>query len=153
MKNNKLTSGQSLSTVDHGNWPLDFNNKNKLKQNLVTSLFDSLRSTNRFIQAVSVGLLVLPSQNRNWHGQHGHGGAMFTKLKKMLGDNNLVRKSGLVHNWNECHLDLREAAADQDFGIGLTCTLLRQSYFWHVGCDNVVYQSSKWRQRPIALGF
>jgi hypothetical protein len=50
------------------------------KKNLVTSLF-SLRS-NRFIRPVSVGLLALPSQNCDCHGQHGHGGAIFTQFKK-----------------------------------------------------------------------
>ena len=50
------------------------------KKNLVTSLF-SLHS-NRFIQPVSVGLKLPPSRNRNHHGQHGHGGAIFTEFKK-----------------------------------------------------------------------
>jgi hypothetical protein len=44
--------------VDHGVWPLDFNNKNRLK-NLEPSIF-SLCS-NRFIRPVSVRLLALPS--------------------------------------------------------------------------------------------
>jgi hypothetical protein len=70
-KKKKLTSSQSSSTADHGVWPLGFNNKNRLKK-VVTSLF-SLCS-NMFIQAVLDGLLGLPSQNHNCHGQHGHGG-------------------------------------------------------------------------------
>jgi hypothetical protein len=55
-KKKKLTSSQLSSIADHGIWPLDFNNKNRLK-NLVTLLFGIC--SNRFIQAVLVGLLRL----------------------------------------------------------------------------------------------
>jgi hypothetical protein len=51
------------------------------KKNLVASLF-SLYST-RFIRAVLVGLLEQPSQNRDCHGQDGHGGAILPNLRKM----------------------------------------------------------------------
>jgi hypothetical protein len=73
--------------ADHGVWPLDFNNNKKIKKNLVTSLF-SLCS-NRFIQAVLVGLLGLPSRDSDCHGQPGHGGAILPNLRKMQLDNNL----------------------------------------------------------------
>jgi hypothetical protein len=53
--------------------------KNRVKK-LITSIF-SLYST-WFIPQISVGLLVIPSRNCNCHGQHGHGGVFFTKLKK-----------------------------------------------------------------------
>jgi hypothetical protein len=87
MKNYKLTSSRLSLTAGHGVWPLDFNNKNRLK-NLVTSLF-SLWSY-RFIQAVLVGLIVLLSQNRDCHGQHGHGvGQFLPNSRKMQLDNNL----------------------------------------------------------------
>jgi hypothetical protein len=47
--------GPVVIVVDHGVWPMDFNdNKNRLK-NLVTSLF-SLRS-NEFVRPASVGCL------------------------------------------------------------------------------------------------
>jgi hypothetical protein len=85
-KKNKLTSSQLPSTADHDVWPLDFNNKNRLK-NLVPSLF-SLCS-NRFIQAVLVGLLGLLSRNRDCRGQHGHGGTILPNLRKIQLDNNL----------------------------------------------------------------
>jgi hypothetical protein len=87
-KKNKLTSSQSTSTADHGIWPLDFNDKNRLK-NLGTLLFSSC-STNRFIRVVLVGLLGLPSRNRNCHGQHGHGGAILPNLRKMQLNNMLI---------------------------------------------------------------
>jgi hypothetical protein len=59
---------------------MNFYEKKIDKKKLVTSLF-SLYST-RFIRQISLGLLVIPSQNRNCHGQHGHGVVFFTKLKK-----------------------------------------------------------------------
>jgi hypothetical protein len=55
---------------------------------LVRSLF-SLCS-NRFIRAVLDGLLGLPSQNHDCHGQHGHaGGTILPNSRKMQLDNNL----------------------------------------------------------------
>jgi hypothetical protein len=57
------------------------------KQNLVTSLFSLCY--NRFIQAVLVGLLGLPSRHRDCHGQHSHGGAILPNSRKMQLDNNL----------------------------------------------------------------
>jgi hypothetical protein len=61
---------------------MNFHEKKIDKKNLVTSLF-SLYSTTWFIWQVSVGFLVIPSWNRNCHGQHGHGGVVFfTKFKK-----------------------------------------------------------------------
>jgi hypothetical protein len=66
--------------VDHGVWPMNFNEKKIEKQNLVTKLF-SLYST-WFIWQVSVGLLVIPSRNCNCHDQLGYGGVFFTKFKK-----------------------------------------------------------------------
>jgi hypothetical protein len=57
------------------------------KNDLVTLLF-SLCS-DKFIQAVLVGLLGLPSRNRDWHGQHGHGGAILPNSRKMQLNNNL----------------------------------------------------------------
>jgi hypothetical protein len=68
---------RQLPTMAFGRW--NFNNKNR-KKNLVTSLF-SLCST-RFIRAVLVGLLGLPSQNCDCHGQHGHGGAISLNSRK-----------------------------------------------------------------------
>ena len=59
---------------------MNFNEKKIDKKNLVRSLF-SLYST-WSIRQVSVELLVIPSRNRNCHGQHGHGGVFFTKSKK-----------------------------------------------------------------------
>jgi hypothetical protein len=53
------------------------------KVNLVTSIFNL--QSNALIRPVSVGLLVLPSQNCNrhgHHGQHGHAGAISTEFKK-----------------------------------------------------------------------
>jgi hypothetical protein len=38
--------------------------------------------TNWFIRAVSVGLLLLPSEYCNGHGQHGHGGMTFAEFEK-----------------------------------------------------------------------
>jgi hypothetical protein len=69
-----------VADLDHGVSPINSNEKKIEKKNLLTSLF-SLYST-WFIRQVSVGLLVIPSQNRNCHGQHGHGGVFFTKSKK-----------------------------------------------------------------------
>jgi hypothetical protein len=43
---------------------------------------------------------------------------MFAKFKKMLRDNNL-RKSGLVHAMNICHLDLGEALEIKILGLDL----------------------------------
>jgi hypothetical protein len=86
-KKNKLTSSRSSSTADHGVWLLDFNNKNRLK-NLVTSLI-SLCS-NISIRAVLVGLLGLPSRNRDCHGQHAHGGPILPNSRKMQLDNILL---------------------------------------------------------------
>jgi hypothetical protein len=37
-------------------------------------------------------LLALPSQNRNHHGQHGHGGAILTKFKKNATSQQSTRK-------------------------------------------------------------
>jgi hypothetical protein len=54
--------------------------RSRKKKNLVIVLF-SLCST-RFIPLVSVGLHLLPSCNGNCHGQHGHGGVIFTKFEK-----------------------------------------------------------------------
>jgi hypothetical protein len=53
------------------------------KKNLVTSLFGLC--SNVFSQAVLVGLLGLPSQNCDCHGQHGHGhgGAILPNSRKM----------------------------------------------------------------------
>jgi hypothetical protein len=50
------------------------------KKNLVTSIF-SLCS-NRFIRLVSAPLLALPSQKRDCRGHHGHGGALFKKIRE-----------------------------------------------------------------------
>jgi hypothetical protein len=50
------------------------------KKSLVRPLFSLC--FNRFIQAVLVGLLGQPSRNRDCHGQHGYGGAIFTKFEK-----------------------------------------------------------------------
>ena len=43
-------------------------------------------------------MLALPSQNRNHHGQHGHGGAILTKFEKNATSQQSTRKKlyGLV---------------------------------------------------------
>jgi hypothetical protein len=53
-----------------------------IKKNLVTSLF-SLCS-NGFIQVVLDGLLRLPSQNFNRHGQHDYGGEILPIFEKKV---------------------------------------------------------------------
>jgi hypothetical protein len=64
-KNSPPADRRGLPTMAFGRW---ISTTKIDKKNLVTSLF-SLCS-NRFIQAVLVGWLGLPSRNRDCHGQH-----------------------------------------------------------------------------------
>jgi hypothetical protein len=75
----QITSGQSSlsSTMAFGRW---ISTTKIDKKNLVTSIF-SLCS-NRFIRPVSLQLLASPSGNCNCHGHHGHGGAIFKKIRE-----------------------------------------------------------------------
>jgi hypothetical protein len=51
-----------------------------------------------FIWLLSVALLLLPSQNCSFHGQHGHGGAIFTKFEKnaITEQSTVIKLSGLA---------------------------------------------------------
>jgi hypothetical protein len=73
-----------LPTMAFGRWV----STPKIEKKQVTLLF-SLCS-NRFFRVVLVGLLWLPSQNRDCHGQHGHGGAIQPNSRKIQLDNNLL---------------------------------------------------------------
>jgi hypothetical protein len=83
-KNSPPADRRRLPTMAFGRWIST--TKIDLK-NLATSLF-SLCS-NRFIRAVLVGLLGLPSRKRDCHGQHGHGGTILPNWRKMQLDSNL----------------------------------------------------------------
>jgi hypothetical protein len=77
-KNSPPADRRLLPTMAFGRW---ISTTKIDKKDLVTSLF-SLCS-NRFIRAVLVGLLEQPSQNRDCHGQHGHGGTILSNSRKM----------------------------------------------------------------------
>ncbi len=78
-KNSPPANRRRLPTMAFGRW---ISTTKIDKKNLVTALF-SLECSNRSVQAILVGLLGLPSRNRDCHGQHGHdGGAFFSKFEK-----------------------------------------------------------------------
>jgi hypothetical protein len=77
-KNSPPADRRQLPTMAFGRW---ISTTKIDEKNLVTSLF-SLCS-NRLIRSVLVGLLEQLSQNRDCHGQHGHGGAILPNSRKM----------------------------------------------------------------------
>jgi hypothetical protein len=83
-KNSPPADCRRLPTMAFGRW---ISTTKIDEKNLVTSIF-SLCS-NRFIRAGLVGLLGLLSRNCDFHGQHGHRGAILPNLRKMQLNNNL----------------------------------------------------------------